>query len=86
MAITDIILPKGKILIKRTNASLIGVASGTNQWYFGDIEKVYSTCDKFEAGQTVFFKGLGEPSLLEGTYEYYLVDDDNISNSEVAPP
>ncbi len=86
MAATDIILPKGYILVKRTDESLIGVASGSNGWYFGTIEKVYSTCDKFSTNDPVFFDSNGAPSFIEGVDTYYMVNDDKISGTEVPPP
>jgi hypothetical protein len=86
MAATDIILNKDMILVKRTNSSGIGVESGSSNWYFGTVEKVYSTCDKYSDGSSVFFDSNNAASFLEGSDTYYIVTEDKISSTESPAP
>lgn len=86
MALADIILDKGKvILIKAASSSgMVGTDKGLN---FGIVQMVNQLSDKTTVGQSVLFnEERSIPFMIISGQTFYLVDEADITSSEIYVP
>lgn len=86
MALTDIILPKGKIIVIKSS-SLNGIVSNGKALNFGTVQAVNDLCDVTEIGGSVWFdEGKSTPFMIISGTTFYMVDEDDIISNETAAP
>jgi hypothetical protein len=85
MALTDIILDKGKIIVILSN-SYSGMVGTDVAFNFGIVQRVNDLCDSTTVGASVNFDiTKAKPFQIISGQTFYLVDEEDISSSEVIP-
>lgn len=88
MPLSDILLGTGDVLV--TSVSTIspttGLTSVDGKTLFGYVSAVYDSSDTIVVGNVVMFESAKARTLLYGSTQYYLVNEENISGSSVPPP
>lgn len=86
MALSDIILPAGKIIVILSNSTLSLVAAG-KALSFGTVQRVNDLCDVTTAGSSVWFDIEGsDPFMIISGQIYYMIDEDTIISGETLAP
>lgn len=86
MALSDLILPKGKIVVVLSNTNYNFAAAG-KALNFGIVQVVNDLCDVTEVGLVVWFDiNKATPFMVISGQTYYMVDEQNIISGETAPP
>ena len=86
MALTDIILEKGKIIVILSD-SYSGMVGTDVAFNFGTVQRVNDLCDVTTVGSSVMFNiTKAVPFMIISGQTFYLVDEEYISSSEVIPP
>jgi len=85
VALTDIILDKGKAILILSD-SYSGMVATDVALNFGIVQRVNQLSDKVTVGQSVLFdKTKATPFMIISGQTFYLVDEADISSSEVIP-
>jgi len=85
MALTDITLDKGKVIVMLSDSYSGMVGSGVSL-NFGTVQRVNQLSDKTTVGQSVLFDiKKATPFMIISGQTFYLVDEADISSSEVIP-
>jgi len=85
MALTDITLDKGKVIVILSDSYSGMVGSGVSL-NFGTVQRVNQLSDKTTVGQSVLFDiEKATPFMIISGKTFYLVDEADISSSEVIP-
>jgi co-chaperonin GroES (HSP10) len=84
VALSDIILPAGKVIVLKSTSTLQLNATGV-ALNFGTVQSVNDLCDVASAGDSIWFnKDKAIPFMVISGRTYYLVDEQDIISSE--PP
>lgn len=86
MALTDIILPKGKVIVTKSasSASINPTGKALN---FGYVQRVNDLCDVTLVGGSVWFdEKKSIPFMVISGTTFYLVNEDDIVSTEITPP
>lgn len=86
MALTDIVLDKGKVILILSD-SYSGMVSAGEALNFGIVQRVNQLSDKVTVGQSVLFnKTNAIPFMIISGQTFYLVDEADILSSETIAP
>lgn len=89
MALSDLILSKGQIIVILSSGSSTGLVppEGGQALNFGTVQKVYDTSDKTTVGQNVVFNPdeAIQFMIISGT-TFYVINEDNIRIKEPTAP
>jgi len=86
MALTDIILQKGEIVVILSNSSL-GVAEAGVALNFGIVQNVNDLCDTVAIGDSVWFDITNAvPFMIISGQKFYRVKETDISGVEYIAP
>lgn len=85
MAAPDIILKPPYILVTLSTSELGIDVSQAFGWEFGSVQLVYDTCDNFSVGNSVLFEPDKAVKLVYGSTIYFMIEDKNVTFSEVIP-
>lgn len=85
MAIPDITLGNGQILLHESSSTLGIVMNDMNLLRFGVVDAVYATADRTVAGDYVMFNPKEAQKFVYGSTVYYIVMEQNISGTEPPP-
>lgn len=86
MALSDLILPKGKIVVVLSSSNYNFAAAG-KALNFGTVQMANDLCDKTEVGAVVWFDiDNAIPFMIISGQKYYMVDEQTIISGETAPP
>ena len=82
MALSDLILPAGKVVVILSDSTQ-NIAAAGQALNFGTVQIVNDLCDVTEAGASVWFDvKKATPFLLISGRTYYMVDEENIVSGE----
>lgn len=85
MALTDIALGKGKVIVMLSD-SYSGMVGNGVSLNFGTVQRVNQLSDKTTVGQSVLFNiEKATPFMIISGQTFYLVDEADISSSEIIP-
>lgn len=87
MALSDIILNSGEVIIRLTSSSS-GMAADGKAINFGYVEVVNDLCDSAIVGDVVIIRNLelATPFMQISGQRYYIVQENNISGKEYLAP
>lgn len=89
MAISDLILKPGQILITANQSSAKGISLDNSSFIFGNVAKACEISDYYTAGDYVMFnpKDTSVTKILDGSTLYYLTNERNVYLTEnyIAP-
>ena len=89
MALSDLILPKGKVVVLLSESiNDVVTAEGGTALNFGSVQRVYETSDKTTVGDSVLFNinKSTQFTIISGNV-FYLIDETDIQFTEtVIPP
>lgn len=86
MALSDITLGKGEVLLTEADGSYYGIISLDNKTKFGVIARVFATASDIAVGNYVMYEQGKGRELMYGSTKYILIKQENISGVEVTPP
>lgn len=86
MAAPDIILRRPNILVSVSSSELGIDISQAFGFQFCTVEKVFQTCDSVAIGDSGLFEPEKGKKLFYGSTVYFMIDEANISFTEVTPP
>ena len=89
MALSDLILPKGKVVVLLSESiNDVVTAAGGTALNFGSVQRVYETSDKTTVGDSVLFDiNKSIPFMIISGNVFYLIDETDIQFTEtVIPP
>ena len=89
MALSDLILPKGKVVVLLSESiNDVVTAEGGTALNFGSVQRVYETSDKTTVGDSVLFDiNKSIPFMIISGNVFYLIDETDIQFTEtVIPP
>ena len=89
MALSDLILPKGKVVVLLSESiNDVVTAEGGTVLNFGSVQRVYETSDKTTVGDSVLFNiNKSTPFTIISGNVFYLIDETDIQFTEtVIPP
>ena len=89
MALNNLILPKGKVIVLLSSSiSEVVTAEGGVALNFGSVQRVYDTSDKTTVGDSVLFNiNKSTPFTIISGNVFYLIDETDIQFTEtVIPP
>ncbi|HMW11306.1 MAG TPA: hypothetical protein PJ987_12795 [Bacteroidia bacterium] len=89
MALSDLILPKGKVVVLLSESiNDVVTAEGGTALNFGSVQRVYETSDKTTVGDSVLFNiNKSTPFTIISGNVFYLIDETDIQFTEtVIPP
>ncbi len=90
MALNNLILPKGKVIVLLSSSiSEVVTAEGGVALNFGSVQRVYDTSDKTTVGDSVLFNiNKSTPFTIISGNVFYLIDETDIQFPETAvtPP
>ena len=89
MALSDLILPKGKVVVLLSESiNDVVTAEGGTALNFGSVQRVYETSDKTTVGDSVLFNiNKSTPFKIISGNVFYLIDETDIQFTEtVIPP
>lgn len=87
MALSDVILPRGKIIVILSDSVYGLAATGEQALNFGSVQKVNQLTDAVTVGQIVLFDVTkATPFYIVSGVKFYMVDEDDISLTETPPP
>mgnify|MGYP003431808671 FL=1 len=89
MAISDLILAKGKVIVLLSESiNDVVTAEGGIALNFGSVQRVYETSDKTTVGDSVLFNiNKSTPFTIISGNVFYLIDETDIQFKEtVIPP
>lgn len=87
MALSDIILPAGKIIVI-SSTSTLGLTANGKALYFGTTQRVNDLCEVTSAGASIWYTvddGTTPFMIISGTI-FYMIDENDIIASETALP
>lgn len=84
MAATDLILYKPMILLTTSATSLSGLepVAAAKQVSFGQVSKIYDTCDKVSVGDSVLFNQEDAFQVSDSGVIYYLINENYLIAEE----
>jgi hypothetical protein len=85
MALTDVVLLRGKMLVTLTTTAS-GIYATSDALTFGTVAFVCELSDNIAVGNTVMFDINGKRTFAHGSTIYYEVDESEVSLVEVTPP
>ncbi len=86
MALNDLILPAGKIVVIPSSSNQ-NIASDGSALNFGTVQMVNDLCDVATAGDSIWFdKSKSIPFMVISGQTYYMVDEQDIISGEEPPP
>ena len=86
MALSDIRLPAGKIIVIKANSTLTIAAAG-KALNFGTVQRVSDLCEVAEAGSSLWFDvNTATPFMIISGQTFYMIDEKDIIGSETALP
>jgi hypothetical protein len=83
MAVADLILSRGEILVQQGNPISLFYST---EMLFGTVINVYATCDSVAIGDYVSFDPKKVKTIVYGSTVYKIVDEKDISGSQTPPP
>lgn len=86
MALTDLVLKKGEVIVTLSN-SILGLAANGKALNFGTVQAINDLCDTTSIGASVLFditKAL--PFRIISGQVFYMIDEKDIIGSETALP
>ena len=89
MALNNLILPKGKVIVLLSSSiNDVVTAEGGVALNFGSVQRVYDTSDKTTVGDSVLFNiNKSTPFTIISGNVFYLIDETDIQFKEtVIPP
>lgn len=90
MALSDLILPKGKVVVLLSESiNDVVTAEGGTALNFGSVQRVYETSDKTTVGNSVLFNiNKSTPFTIISGNVFYLIDETDIQFTEtvITPP
>lgn len=90
MALSDLILPKGKVVVLLSESiNDVITAEGGTALNFGSVQRVYETSDKTTVGDSVLFNiNKSTPFTIISGNVFYLIDETDIQFTEtvITPP
>lgn len=89
MALSDLILPKGKVVVLLSESiNDVVTAEGGTALNFGSVQRVYETSDKTTVGDSVLFNiNKSTPFTIISGNVFYLIDETDIQFTEtIIPP
>lgn len=90
MALSDLILPKGKVVVLLSESiNDVVTAEGGTALNFGSVQRVYETSDKTTVGDSVLFNiNKSTPFTIISGNVFYLIDETDIQFTEtvITPP
>ena len=90
MALSDLILPKGKVVVLLSESTNdVVTAEGGTALNFGSVQRVYETSDKTTVGDSVLFDiNKSIPFMIISGNVFYLIDETDIQFTEtvITPP
>ena len=82
MALSDLILPAGKVVVIPSISTQNIVADGS-ALNFGTVQMVNDLCDVAVAGDSIWFdKSKATPFMVISGQTYYMVDEQDITSGE----
>lgn len=86
MALSDLVLPAGKIIIIKSD-SIVGLSANGVGLNFGVVQMVNDLCDVTTVGDSVWIDMTNAvPFMLISGQTYYMVDEKNIISGETLAP
>lgn len=86
MALSDIILPAGQIIVIKSSSTLSLNSNGV-ALNFGTVQRVNNLCDITTVGSSVMFnEAKATPFMIISGQIFYLVNEDDISMIETEAP
>jgi hypothetical protein len=86
MALNDLILPSGKIVVI-PSISTQNIVTDGSALNFGTVQMVNDLCDVATAGDSIWFdKSKAIPFMVISGQTYYMVDEQDIVSGEEPPP
>lgn len=88
MAAPDITLNKGQLLVTKSGSGLGIFIIGNTPYSFGSVEKVSDLSSGYVVGASILFNANAKEtaSLMYGSTVYFLVNEKDVTGTEVIPP